>query len=71
MKIITKVLANKLLKVTDRIIHPSQSALSLIKGISLAEGFVAAQEYLSDYCKWRKKGVVCKLDFRKAFDNIN
>lgn len=53
----------------ESILHCSQSAFT--KGRSLQEGFLVAQEAVNYYSHTRKKGIMVKLDFQKAFDCLN
>jgi hypothetical protein len=67
-KIFTKVLNNRILKVTDKLIGPSQMAF--IPGRYIMEGVVLLHETIHELHKKRQDGVILKLDFEKAYDKI-
>ena len=56
-KIIAKVLANRLKKVLNRLLSKAQNA------------FVEGRQYAME--KRKEKGILCKLDIEKAYDQIN
>ena len=56
-KIIAKVLANRLKKVLNRLRSKAQNA------------FVEGRQYAME--KRKEKGILCKLDIEKAYDQIN
>ncbi|KAK1292074.1 hypothetical protein QJS10_CPB17g00140 [Acorus calamus] len=66
--IVAKVLANRLKRVCGAIIDENQSAF--LPGRSLQEGFVLTQELLACLHKDKRSGVMLKLDFSKAYDNV-
>jgi hypothetical protein len=68
-KIITKVLTVRLIKVADKIIHPTQTAF--VPGRHIHEGVVIIHEVLHELKKTHAKGIVLKLDFEKAYDKIH
>jgi Reverse transcriptase (RNA-dependent DNA polymerase) len=69
LKIISKILANRLSKIMDNLIDPSQTAY--IQGTSILDNIVCAQKFLFQVRKTKAKGILLKLDFAKAFDKIN
>lgn len=69
MKVITKVLANRLNRVLQDIILETQSAF--IKGPQISDGILLANEVIFGLKQGRFEGVVLKLDFEKAFDSIS
>lgn len=69
MKIITKVLANRLHRILQELIHFDQRGF--LKGRSITKNFIFATE-LMQTCFVRKcPTLILKLDFAKAFDSIS
>ena len=66
--IFTKVLNNRILKVDDKLIGPSQAAL--ISGKYIMEGVVILHETIHELHRKKQDGVILKLDFKKAYDNL-
>ena len=63
-----KVLNNRILKVADKLIGPSQTAF--IPGRYIMEGVMILHETLHELHRKRLDGVILKLDFEKAYDNL-
>lgn len=71
MKIICKVLANRLKLVLDKIISPNQSAF--VPGRLIQDNIMIANEafhYLKVHVKGKKQALAVKLDFNKAYDRV-
>ncbi|GJS75512.1 putative RNA-directed DNA polymerase, eukaryota, reverse transcriptase zinc-binding domain protein [Tanacetum coccineum] len=66
-KIISKILANRLSKVIDKIVSKEQSAF--IAGRQIFDGPVILSEIIEWYKKRKKKLLIFKVDFEKAFDS--
>lgn len=68
-KIIAKALSNKLKQTLPDII--SRNQLAFVKNRQITYAILMANEAL-DYWKVKKiKGLILKLDIKKAFDNLN
>ena len=68
-KIIAKLLANRMAKVIDDIIHPVQSAF--VKGRQILDGPLVVNEVIEWYKKKKKKCMLFKVDFDKAYDSVS
>ena len=67
-KILAKVLANRL-KLVDTLINSNQSAF--ISGRQIMDGFLIANELVDSVKKSKTKGLLLKVDFKKAFDCVD
>ncbi|GKB60050.1 putative RNA-directed DNA polymerase, eukaryota, reverse transcriptase zinc-binding domain protein [Tanacetum coccineum] len=68
-KIITKILANQLSKVIDKIVSIEQSAFILRRQI--LDGPLILSEVIEWFKKRRGKMLIFKVDFEKAFDSVS
>nr|GEW42683.1 RNA-directed DNA polymerase, eukaryota [Tanacetum cinerariifolium] len=68
-KIVAKILSNRLSKVIDSIISTEQSAF--ISGRQTLDGPLILSEIIDWYKKCKKKRMLFKVDFGKAFDSVS
>jgi len=68
-KIFTKVLANRLTVVADKVVRQSQTTFMPERNI--LERAVILHETIHELHKKKKNGVILKLDFKKAYDKVN
>nr|CAD1818319.1 unnamed protein product [Ananas comosus var. bracteatus] len=68
-KIISKVLANRLQNFMDQLINPFQAAFT--KGCHILDNFYAAHILIHDLYSTKQQAALLKLDFERAFGNIN
>ncbi|GJX77165.1 putative RNA-directed DNA polymerase, eukaryota, reverse transcriptase zinc-binding domain protein [Tanacetum coccineum] len=68
-KIIAKILANRLSKVIDKIISHEQSAF--ITGFQILDGPLMLSEMIDWYKTRKKKMLIFKVYFEKAFDSVS
>uniref|UniRef100_A0A251RWC4 Putative reverse transcriptase domain, Reverse transcriptase zinc-binding domain protein n=1 Tax=Helianthus annuus TaxID=4232 RepID=A0A251RWC4_HELAN len=68
-KVISKLLANRLKKVLNNIISPTQSAF--IGGRYILDGPLIVNEIQNWVRKTKRNAFFFKIDFEKAYDNIN
>nr|GEW36416.1 RNA-directed DNA polymerase, eukaryota, reverse transcriptase zinc-binding domain protein [Tanacetum cinerariifolium] len=68
-KIVAKILSNRLSKVIDSIISPERSAFIL--GRQILDGPLILSEIINWYKKRKKKLMLFKVDFEKAFNYVS
>ena len=68
-KLIAKVLANKLKKIMGRLVNKAQNAF--VEGRQIPDAPLIANEVLDSMLRKGEKGILCKLDIEKAYDQIN
>ena len=68
-KILAKVLENRLRRVFDKVISPSQN--DFVEGIQILDAALIANEAMDSMLRRNDGGVVCKLDIEKAYDHVN
>ena len=67
-KIFTKVLNNRILKVADKLIGPSQ--IAFVPSRYIMEEVVILHETIHELHRKKQNGVILKLDFKKAYDKL-
>ncbi|RVX09210.1 LINE-1 reverse transcriptase-like [Vitis vinifera] len=68
-KLMAKVLANRLKMVLDKVVSADQNAF--VRGRQILDASLVANEVVDYWQKRKEKGLVCKLDIEKAYDNIS
>ena len=64
-----KLLANRLKKVVGKVVSEAQNAF--MEGRQITDVSLIVNEVIDYWHKKGEKGVICKLDIEKAYDNIN
>ncbi|GJX39372.1 putative RNA-directed DNA polymerase, eukaryota, reverse transcriptase zinc-binding domain protein [Tanacetum coccineum] len=67
--IITKILANRLAKVVDKVVSPEQSAF--ISGKQILDGPLMLSELMAWYKKQNHKLIMFKVGFEKVYDTLS
>lgn len=67
-KILAKILANRLREVLGETISPAQGAF--VKDRQILDVILVANEAVEEYRAKKKKGVILKVDFEKAYDHV-
>jgi hypothetical protein len=68
-KIFSKALNNRLEMICDRLLAPNQTAF--VRGRYILESVVYAHEIIHEAVKGGKKGLILKLDYKKAYDRVD
>ena len=68
-KILTKVLSNRIKKVIEKVIDGSQSTFLSNRG--LLDSALIVNEVVDDLKRRKKRGLIVKLDFEKAYDSVS
>lgn len=68
-KIFTRVLTARIGQIADRLIRNNQTAF--IKGRFILDSVVTAHEIIHSVYHDKEKGVILKLDYEKAYDEVN
>ena len=67
-KIFTKVATNRIVKVAQKVIRPSQTAF--LPGRNIMEGAIILHETLHELHSKKQDGIIFKIDFEKAYDKV-
>ena len=68
-RLLAKVLAYRLKRVMHKLINRAQNAF--VEGRQIMDASLLANEVIDTLLKRKEKGVLCKLDIEKAYDQIN
>ena len=68
-KLIAKVLANRMKKIMGRLVSKAQKAF--VKGRQILDAPLITNEVIDSMLRKGEKGILCKLDIKKAYDQIN
>ena len=68
-KLIAKVLANRLKKVMHGLVNTSQNAFA--EGRQILDASLIANEVIDSILRKKDRGLLCKLDIEKAYDQID
>ena len=68
-KLIAKVLANRLKKVMNGLVNLAQNAF--VEGRQILDASFIANDVIDSMQKRKERGILCKLDIEKAYDQIN
>lgn len=63
----TKALTNTLVPVAKKVIDPNQTGF--IQGKNILEGVVILHETLHELKRSKRKGLILKIDFERAYDS--
>ena len=68
-KVLSKVFVNRIKLVLPSVIDKAQCAF--VEGKNIMDGVLIANEVVDWWKKSKKKGLILKLDFQKAYDTVN
>ncbi|XP_028102776.1 uncharacterized protein LOC114302016 [Camellia sinensis] len=68
-KILAKVLSKRIKQVLPAVISEVQS--TFVSGRHILDGVLIANEVIDGWHRARKKGIILKLDFKKAYDSLS
>lgn len=69
LKILSKVLTNRLSNVMGKLISPNQTGF--MKGRQISEDILITNEIIHSIKNKQSEGIILKLDFEKAFDSVD
>ena len=67
-KIFTKVATNRIAKVAQKVIRPSQT--TFLAGRNIMEVAIVLHETLQELHTKKQDGIIFKIDFEKAYDKV-
>ncbi len=67
-KIFTKVAINRIIRVAQKVISPTQT--TFIPGRNIMEVADILHKTIHELYQKKKNGVICKIDFKKAYDKV-
>ena len=68
-KLLAKVLANRLKRVMGKLVNKAQH--TFVEGRQILDASLIANEVIDSLMKKKEKGILCKLDIEKAYDQIS
>ena len=68
-KLISKALANRLKKVMSCLVNKAQ--IAFVEGRQILDASLIANEIIDSMVKEKETGILCKLDIKKAYDQIS
>ena len=68
-KLLAKVLVNELKRVMHHLINRAQN--TFVEGRQIMDASLLANEEIDTLMKRKEKGILCKLDIEKAYDQLN
>ena len=68
-KWLAKVLANRLKNVVGKVVSKAQGAF--VEGRQILDAVLIANEAIDSVLKNNENGILCKLDIKKAYDNVD
>ena len=68
-KLISEVLANRIKKVISQLVNKAQNAF--VEGRQILDASLIANEIIDSMTKKKEKGMLCKIDIEKAYDQIS
>ena len=68
-KLIAKVMTNKLKNVMSKLVNTTENAF--VVGRQILDASLIVNEVINSITKKKEKGILCKLDIKKAYDTLN
>ena len=68
-KLLSKVLANRLKRVMNRLVNKAQNAF--VEGRQILDASLISNEVIDSMVKKNERGIICNMDIEKAYDILN
>jgi plastocyanin domain-containing protein len=68
-KIFTKVATNRVTKIAQKVISPSQTAF--LSGRNIIEGVIVLHKIIHEMHRKKQNSIIFKIDFEKIYDKVN